>query len=102
MVIIKCLWDAKKDKQSAVIKSWKNFLALSDNKVVYVTQEEECWKLTSLSVDIVPDLRCSHEQADTRLVLHVKHSQLPFIVHADDTDVMVLLLGHSASIAMGT
>lgn len=103
------------------IKSWKNFLGLSCNKVqvvkflisfckrpectvklgqrlLYVTQEEEGWKLTSSSVDIVPELRCSHEEADTRIVLHAKHSQCPFIVHADDTDVLVLLLGHSTTL----
>lgn len=103
------------------IKSWKNFLALSCNKVevvkflvsfwrrsecrkklaekvLYVTQEEECWRITSSSFEIVPDLRCSHEEADTRIVLHALHCQCPFIVHADDTDVLVLLLGHSTSL----
>ena len=103
------------------IKSWKNFLALPCNKteivkflvsfwkkpectaklgqrVLYVTQEEECWELTSSSIDIVPELRCSHEEADTRIILHAKHTESPFIVHADDTDVLLLLVGHSNSL----
>ena len=103
------------------IKSWKNFLALSCDKtevvkflvsfwkrpectlklgqrVLYVTQEEKCWKLTSSSVEIVPELRCSHEEADTRIVLHAKHSQSPFIVHTDDADVLVLLVSHSSTL----
>ena len=103
------------------IKSWKNFLALSCNKTevvkfllsfwkrpecrvklgqraLYVTQEEECWKLTSSSVEIVPELRCNHEEADTRIVLHAQHSQSPFIVHTDDTDVLVLLVSHSGTL----
>lgn len=63
--------------------------------MLYVTQEEECWKLTSSSFEMVPELRCSHEEADTRIILHAVHCQCPFIVHADDTDVLVLLLAHS-------
>ena len=29
------------------------------------------------------------------MILHAKHVQGPFVIHADDTDVLVLLLSHS-------
>ena len=43
----------------------------------------------------MPELECSHEEADTRMILHAKHIQGPVLIHADDTNVLVLLLSHS-------
>ena len=43
----------------------------------------------------VPELKCSHEEADTRMILHARHIQGPVLIHADDTDVLVLLLSGS-------
>ena len=43
----------------------------------------------------MPELKCSHEEADTRMILHAKHIQGPVLIHADDTDVLVLLLSGS-------
>ena len=100
------------------IKSWSKFLTVSSNKTelvkflvtewkkygftyklgnrsLFVTLNEDCWKLQSSSVSLVPELKCSHEEADTRMILHAKHIQGPVLIHADDTDVLVLLLSHS-------
>ena len=65
------------------------------NKHFFVTHNEECWKLQSSSISLVPELKCSHEEADTRMILLAKHIQEPVLIHADDTDVLVLLLSHS-------
>ena len=43
----------------------------------------------------MPELKCSHEEADTRMILHAKHIQGPVLIHADDTHVLVLLLSGS-------
>ena len=43
----------------------------------------------------MPELECNHEEADTRMVLHARHAGGTCVVHSDDTDVFVLLLGHS-------
>ena len=43
----------------------------------------------------MPELKCSHKEADTRMILHAKHIQGPVLIHADDTDVLVLLLSGS-------
>ena len=40
-------------------------------------------------VEEVPAFRCSHEEADTRMILHAKFSQAPVVVHSDDTDVFI-------------
>ena len=43
----------------------------------------------------VPESKCSHEEADTRMILYAKHIQGPVLIHADDTDLLVLLLSGS-------
>ena len=39
--------------------------------------------------------RVKVEEADTRMILHAKHILGPVLIHAGDTDVLVLLLSHS-------
>ena len=60
-----------------------------------MTLGEECWKLGSTGIEAVPELQSNHEEADTQMILHAKHIQGPCIIHADDTDVLVLILSHS-------
>ena len=62
------------------------------NKVLYVTEGSKCRKLTTGSTDNVPELESSHEEADTRMIPQVNHANGLVVIHADDTDVMVLLL----------
>ena len=56
---------------------------------------EECWKLGSSGIEAVAKLQSNHEEADRRMILHGKPVQGPCIIHADDTDVLVLILSHS-------
>ena len=51
--------------------------------------------MTATCTSAVPELECNHEEADTGMVLHAKHANSPVVIHADDTDVMVLLICHS-------
>ena len=71
------------------------FTSRLGNKVMFVTQGSKCWKLTATCSSAVPELECNHEEADTRIVLHAKHANSPVVIHADNTDVMVLLICHS-------
>ena len=48
-----------------------------------------------MAVTLVPELRCNHEEADTRMLLHAQHAGGKCVLHADDTDVLVLFLGHA-------
>ena len=65
------------------------------NKTLYVTEEETCWKISSTEERVVTELRSNQEEADTRMVLHAKHAGGKCVIHSEDTDVMVLLLGHA-------
>ena len=54
------------------------------SRVVYFSNIESCAKITSTNVNIVESLRCTHEEADTKLVALVKNADVP-----DDQMVMV-------------
>ena len=62
---------------------------------MYVTTEDQCWRLNAGTCEPVPELECNHEEADTRKVVHAHHAGGTCAIHSDDTDVFVLLLAHS-------
>ena len=71
---------------------------------LYVSLEEECYKFTNedgiVCRDEVLDLKCCHEEADSRLIFHLgrifnTYPELAVSIRSNDTDVMVLLLYHS-------
>ena len=79
-----------------LVSEWKKpeFTAKLEGKIMYVTEGSSCWRIKEDSSEIVPELECSHEEADTRMLLHAKYANGPVVIHADDTDVFILLLGH--------
>ena len=38
--------------------------------------------------------KCTHEEADTRMILHAQHAGGTLVIHSNDTDVQILLLSH--------
>ena len=108
------------------IKKWRSFLSEADNKtrliqflvsdwkssskrelildkVLVVTCGTRCWKITSDDSSEIVELESSHEEADTRLLLHAKHAAdsgyRNIIVVSEDTDVFVLLLSFAKDIS---
>ncbi|GFO29295.1 hypothetical protein PoB_005580000 [Plakobranchus ocellatus] len=74
------------------------------NKELFFVKEEMCELLTgnqgSINSILVPDLYSSHEEADSRIILHCMYaSQQPttetVIVRSPDSDVFLLLLSFS-------
>ena len=65
---------------------------------MYITTEDQCWRLGTGTCEPVPELECNHEQADTCMVLHAHHVGGMCVIHSDDTDVFVLLLAHSQNL----
>ncbi len=68
-----------------------------NDKVLYVTCEQPCFKVTKHHWKKAAELKSSQEEADTRLFLHAVHAAesgyKSGIITAEDTDVMVLCLG---------
>lgn len=107
-----------------MIKQWKKFMSADENKValikflseewqtekyraklgrlkkvLYVTCEDVCHRITGLRCRQVLELQCSQEEADGRLLLHAKHAAEErfdaVVISADDTDVFLLSLAFS-------
>lgn len=88
-----------------LVEQWKlptNRSKLQD-KVLYVTCEELCYKLTKEDFEEVDALKTSQEEADTRLFLHATHASengyRSIVISSEDTDVMILCLGYSMNIS---
>jgi len=104
------------------IQNWRRLLTCSDTKTklsvwqiprktnpkrerlctitMYVTNEDMCFKLTSINYKDVDVLRSNHEEADTRMILHAKHAADTFpavIIVSDDTDVLIICLNSNCS-----
>ncbi len=96
------------------IMQWKEFLKVNENKnglitfmvtkwqkehnrakllrkIVYATYQDNRVKITKEKCEMVDDLKCNHEEADTRMILHAIHSAQfnyeAIIIHSEDTDV---------------
>ena len=97
-------------------KNWSTFLSLADNKadLAHFLSEELCSqapvdkeivvaggfrdeleiKSSTGATDLGP-LKSTHEEADTRFVLHAVHSQFhTVVVFSRDIDVLLLLVSH--------
>ena len=68
-------------------------------RTLYITAGSECHCITSpapRSVQCVvqPDLECTHEEADTRILLHAKHASIAseshILLRSTDIDVLTL------------
>ncbi|KAK3747396.1 hypothetical protein QZH41_012092, partial [Actinostola sp. cb2023] len=83
-----------------LVSQWKTeaFRGRLGNRVMYVTTEDQCWRLDAATCEPVPELECNHEEADTRMVPHARHAGGTCVIHSDDTDVFVLLLAHSRNL----
>ena len=66
------------------------------NTVMFITCDEECLKILSNTVELIPELESSQEEADTRMMMHLAHiSQYDFscaVIASIDADVTFLCL----------
>ncbi|KAI3381643.1 hypothetical protein SNEBB_009797, partial [Seison nebaliae] len=70
-------------------------------RTVFFTSGEKCFKLSSNSVSEVAELASTHEEADTRILLHAKHASGNYsaiVIVAEDTDVFILCLAFQSQI----
>ena len=97
---LQCVTSNKIEIVRFLLLQWKNleFRSKLFDRAMYVTGDDQCWKITSTTCDPVPELQCNHEEADTRIILHAQHAGGTCVIHCDDTDVLVLLLAHSKSL----
>lgn len=74
-----------------LVSQWKTeaFRGRLGNYTMYVTTEDQCWRLDTAACDPVPEPQCNHEEADMRMVLLACHAGGTCVIHFDNTDVFV-------------
>ena len=96
MSILRC-----SSAKTAIIKflcdEWKkpSYLTKLGGKVMYITCQEDCFKIDREGTTSIPELATPQEEADTRILLHAKHASPDheaFIVVSEATDVIILAL----------
>lgn len=87
------------------MQEWKQtkYTERQNGKVLYVTSGENCYKIYHNEGSIlVQDLCSTHEEADTRLMLHAAHAASAgfqsIVLVAEDTDVFLISLAFSTDI----
>ena len=95
-----CLKRNKVEIVKLLVSQWKRevFRSKLGDRTFYGTIQDECWKLDSTTSEPVPELKCSQEEADTRMILHAQHADGRCVIHSDDTDVQILLLSHTQAL----
>ena len=87
--------DNKDALTAFVVSEWKKekYRLLIEDKCVYVMNGENVFKINHDSVSLVENLKSIHEEADTRMILHAKHSSNSYnriLIANPETDVFAL------------
>ena len=77
------------------------------HRSLYVTVGRKCVLLHNCYCEVVtseevPDLACTHEEADTKLLLHAAHASQhhpAVVIHSSDTDVAMLCCAFQSEVA---
>ncbi|KAK3728046.1 hypothetical protein QZH41_015787, partial [Actinostola sp. cb2023] len=108
-----------------IVRQWRNFLTRVSNKTslisfivsewrtqrcreklddkdLFATIEDVCFRITSQGSEEVPVLKCKQEEADGRLLLHASHAADEgygsVMICAEDTDVFIMSIGFADEI----
>ena len=52
----------------------EQFRSTLGDRTLYVTIQDECWKLDSTTSEPVPELKRSHKEAGTPMIIHAQHA----------------------------
>ena len=69
---------------------------LLDGRSIYLPFQNDCFTYQNGIWQLMKSLSCQQEEADTRMLLHAKHSREngteQVVIHTPDTDVFILML----------
>lgn len=90
--------DSKNKMIKFFVDSWKEekFKNMIGNQEIFVTVGEICFRITSTGSETVPELFCTQEEADSRMMLHARNAATSYesvLCFSNDTDVLVLAVG---------
>ena len=93
-----------------MIFSWEQWRKVSSSSLqsveLFVTNKDKCFKIHSVSdvavlVEEIQELKCDHEEADTRIFAHAQHAAEfvnTVVIKSPDTDVFVIAIASQLSI----
>lgn len=95
--------ESKNNLTQFLAESWKEKKRRHklSGKTMFVTCGSQCIRLTCDGWQVIEDLECTHEEADTRLLLHAKHAardNATLVCVADDTDFLTIFHALSTNI----
>ena len=96
----RCLLSSPKSKSNLIkflVQDWQKQSLRTKllNKVMYVTCERKCFRVTEDTWSEVESLYSTQEEGDTRMLLHAKHEEeecTAIIIASQDTDVFITSL----------
>ena len=92
-----------KNKLTAfIVDHWKTNATKIGQKEFYVTSGEKVFKITSTEHREVDELESDHQEADTRMLLHAKHSSYSYnniVIYTPDADVFIIALSKTTEIS---
>ena len=81
-----------------IVSEWRKaqYRVKLQEKVLYVTVNDKCYRITSHGSEEVPALQCQQEEADGRLLFHAAHADgegyRAVVICSEDTDVFIMCL----------
>ena len=81
-----------------IVSEWRKaeYRAKLQEKVLYVTVNDKCYRITSHGSEEVPALQCQQEEADGCLLFHAAHAAgegyQAVVICSEDTDVVIMCL----------
>ena len=78
-----------------IVQQWISNSSLIGDKILIVTKNTEACNITSNSCILFPELESNHEEADSQMMLHVKHASRTYsslVMHTPEADVFMIVL----------
>ena len=78
-----------------IVKQWIYNSSLIGDKILIVTNNTEAYKIKSNNCIFNPELESNHKEADSRMMLRVKHASITYstiVIYTPDTDVFMIAL----------
>ena len=86
-----------------LLTKWSSNCSVIGNLQQFIGFDDKCIRIHSNGTcELVTELECSHEEADTRMLLNAAHatkSAENIIIHTPDTDVLLIAIAISAQIS---
>ena len=78
-----------------MVQQWISNSSLIGDKILVITNNTESHNITSNSCMLIPELESNHKEADSQMMLHVKHASRTYsslVMHTTEAYVLMIVL----------